>query len=328
MLRRLYFYFVSIRYIIGAEEACRRSMVSFQGRETMRLEEKPITQNIVGIITDTTASIPDELVNCLDIHLIPYYINIGNQTLRDVFEVGREKFYQWLPTANQLPTTSNPGPGDYVRTFKELYARSKEMVVLTMTSLGSGAYQAAAIAKQMIEEELPDIRIDVIDTRQVAMAHGWVAIEAARAARAGAGLSRVANIARQVASRATMIQTADTLRYLYMGGRIGRAVHLVGSLLRVKPLIGMEEGEIMAYGQARSRAKAYDKMVELMAAKVGAGARVKVAYMHVAAPAEVEELRKRVESAFVCIETLVSELSPALGVHSGPGTTGLAFFPE
>ncbi|MGQ9516424.1 MAG: DegV family protein [Anaerolineae bacterium] len=282
----------------------------------------------VAIITDTTASIPDELVNTLNIHLIPYYINIGNKTLRDVFDISREKFYQWLPTATQLPTTSNPGPGDYVRMFRELYERTKEMVVITMTSIGSGAYQAASVAKEMITEELPDIKVDVIDTRQVAMAQGWSVIEAARAALAGASLNRIIEITRQTAARAMMIQTADTLKYLYMGGRIGRAIHLVGTLLNVKPLIGMENGEILAYGQARSRSRAYEKMVSLLAERFGLGTRVKVAYMHAAAPEEVQELRRRVEQIFQCVETIVSELSPALGVHSGPGTTGLAVVPE
>lgn len=282
----------------------------------------------VAIITDTTASIPDELVDTLNIHLIPYYINIGNQTLRDVFDISREKFYRWLPTASQLPTTSNPGPGDYVRMFRELYERTKEMVVITMTSIGSGAYQAASVAKEMITEELPDIQVDVIDTRQVAMAQGWSVIEAARAALAGASLRRIIEITRQTAARAMMIQTADTLKYLYMGGRIGRAIHLVGTLLNVKPLIGMENGEIVAYGQARSRSRAYEKMASLLAERFGSGARLKVAYMHAAAPEEVQELRRKMEQAFQCVETIVSELSPALGVHSGPGTTGLAVVPE
>jgi DegV family protein with EDD domain len=286
------------------------------------------SRNPVAIITDTTASIPDELVSKLNIHLIPYYINIGNKTLRDVFDISREKFYQWLPTATQLPTTSNPGPGDYVRMFRELYERTKEMVVITMTSIGSGAYQAASVAKEMITEELPDIQVDVIDTRQVAMAQGWSVIEAARAALAGASFQRVIEITRQTAARAMMIQTADTLKYLYMGGRIGRAIHLVGTLLNVKPLIGMEDGEITAYGQARSRSRAYDKMVSLLTERFGAGARLKVAYMHAAAPEEVQELRRKVEQAFQCVESLVSELSPALGVHSGPGTTGLAVVPD
>lgn len=281
----------------------------------------------VAVIADTTAGIPEDLVQKLGIHLVPYYVNIGKQTLRDVLDVERSQFYRWLPTAIKLPTTSNPGPGDYLAAFRKLYERTKEMVTITMTSLGSGAYQAATVATEMAHREMPDAEIVVVDSRQAAMAFGWSVIEAAREALAGASLARVAEVARQIAREAMMIQTADTLKYLYMGGRIGRAIHLVGTLLNIKPLIGMEDGEVVALGQARSRKGAYDKMVELMAKKVGLGARIKIAYMHAAAPQEVDEIRARVERAFECVETLVSELSPALGVHSGPGAAGLAFIP-
>jgi len=259
--------------------------------------------------------------------LVPYYVNIGKQTLRDVLDIERSQFYRWLPTAIKLPTTSNPGPGDYLAAFRKLYERTKEIVTITMTSIGSGAYQAATVATEMARREMPDAEIVVVDSRQAAMAFGWSVIEAAREALAGASLARVGDVARQIAREAMMIQTADTLKYLYMGGRIGRAIHLVGTLLNIKPLIGMEDGEVVALGQARSRKGAYDKMVELMAKKVGLGARIKVAYMHAAAPQEVEEIRERVERAFECVETIITELSPALGVHSGPGTAGLAFIP-
>ena len=130
----------------------------------------------------------------------------------------------------------------------------------------------------------------------------------------------------QVARAGTMIQTADTLRYLRMGGRIGRAQHLVGALLNIKPIIGMEDGVITAMGTARSRRKAYARMVELMRQRVGQ-ARVKVAFTHVAAMAQLEQLRDLVLDNFDCDEVLISPLSPALAVHSGPGTVGMSFFP-
>jgi DegV family protein with EDD domain len=159
------------------------------------------------------------------------------------------------------------------------------------------------------------------------MAHGWAVIEAARSALAGFGLDQVAQRARQVAQNSMMIQTADTLRYLYMGGRIGKAQHLAGSILNIKPLIGMRDGTIVALGTARSRTKAYHRMVELMQQQVGEGSRIKVAFTHVAAQTQVEKLRALVADRFECVETIVTELSPALAVHSGPGTVGVCFFP-
>jgi len=263
----------------------------------------------------------------LGIEMTPYYIHRGLETLRDMVDAEPAKFAAWLQETTQLPTTSNPAPGDYLKGLLNLAGRVKEIVVLTMTSKGSGAYQSCRAAIGIFKEQAPDVRIELIDTLQVAMSHGWAAIEAARAALDGLHLEGVAQRAHEVAQSGTMIQTADTLRYLYMGGRIGKAQHLVGSLLNIKPLIGMVDGEIVALGTARSRLKAYRGMVRLMQQKVGEGARIKVAFTHVAARDQADKLREMVTGRFECLETIVTDLSPALAVHSGPGTVGISFFP-
>jgi DegV family protein with EDD domain len=282
---------------------------------------------MVGILTDTTASIPDKLIEKLGIEVVPYYVHRGLETLRDMVDVKPGEFAEWLKEATRLPTTSNPAPGDYMVGLRHLAGRVKEIVVLTMTSKGSGAYQSCLAAVEILQQQTPDLRVEVVDTLQVAMAHGWAVIEAARSALAGLSLDRVTQRARQVAQNSMMIQTADTLRYLYMGGRIGKAQHLAGSILNIKPLIGMQDGIIVALGTTRSRAKAYHRMVELMQQRVGEGSRIKVAFTHVAAQAQVEKLRALVVDRFECVETIVTELSPALAVHSGPGTVGVCFFP-
>lgn len=281
----------------------------------------------VAVVTDSCASLPEELIARHDIEIVPYYIHRGDETLRDLVDIQREEFFRWLPTARKLPKTANPGPGDYLGAFHRVAQWADGIVSVHMTSRGSGAYQAGLVAQEMAQEALPGVRVEIVDTLQVAMSHGWAALEAARAAQAGKGLEEVVAVAKEVAAKGVMIQTADTLRYLYMGGRIGRAQHLVGSLLNIKPLIGMEEGVIVPLGQARSRKKAYEKMVELMGERVGFGARIKAAFMHVAAPEEAERLRALVEPRFDCQEVLISELSPALGVHTGPGMVGVSFFP-
>ncbi len=195
-----------------------------------------------------------------------------------------------------------------------------------MTSKGSGAFQSCRAAVEILKERLPRLQVEVVDTLQVAMAHGWAAIEAARGPR-GAEPAGRRGAEREVARQAMMIQTADTLRYLHMGGRIGRAQHLVGTLLNIKPLIGMEDGVIVALGTARSLSKAYARMVELMEERVGKGARIKVAFTHVAALDRMRQLQERVLERFECLEVIITSLSPALAVHSGPGTVGVCFFP-
>jgi DegV family protein with EDD domain len=282
---------------------------------------------IVGVLTDSCASIPEALIEELRIEVVPYYIHRGLETLRDLVDVQREEFFRWLPTAKELPKTANPGPGDYLEAFKRLAQRTREIVSIHMTSIGSGAYQSAMTAKEMAMEVLPELRIEVVDSRNVSLCQGWMVIEAARAALAGKSLDGIMQLVREMIPKTKMIQTADTLRYLYMGGRIGKAQHLVGSLLRIKPLIGMEDGVIVPLGTARSRYKAYAKMAEMMEEAVGYMGKVKVAFVHAAALEEVEKLRAEVEQRLTCVETLVAELSPALGVHTGPGTAGVCYFP-
>ncbi len=282
---------------------------------------------MVGVLTDSTASIPHDLIRALRIEIVPYYIHRGLETLRDMVDVQPRAFAQWLETAASLPTTSNPAPGDYLAGLRNLAARVRAIVALTMTSRGSGAYQSCRAAAEMMCEHDPELKIEVVDTQQVAMVQGWAAIEAARAAAEGRPLAEVARRAREVAQSGMMIQTADTLRYLYLGGRIGRAKHLVASLLNIKPLIGMQEGVIVALGTARSRLKAYRRMAELLEERFGARARVKVAFTHVLAEPQLPLLRGLVTERLECVEVLESELSPALAVHSGPGTVGVSAIP-
>ena len=282
----------------------------------------------VAIVTDSTASLPDELVQALNIQWVPYYIHRGKEALRDLVTARRDQFYQWLVTATELSQTASPGPGDYFDLFDKLArAGVREIVSIHMTSKGSGAYQAATIAETMMEARLPELRIQVIDTLNVSMCHGWMVIEAARAALEGKSLDDIVRLIQQMIPITRMIQTADTLKYLYLGGRIGKAKHLLGTLLNIKPLIGMHDGEIVALGQARSRKKAYETMVDMIAAAVGEMGKIKIAYVHAAAPEEAEKIKTLVEQRLVCVESFIAELSPALGVHTGPGTAGVCYFP-
>jgi DegV family protein with EDD domain len=281
----------------------------------------------VAILTDSTASIPEDLLEELKIRTVAYYIHRGQEVLRDLVTVQREEFLTWLMTAKFLPTTASPGPGDYCEVYRDLAEGGfDEIVSIHMTSKGSGAYQAAMVAQSMMKEENPDLHIEVIDTRNVSLCQGWMAIEAARAALAGLNLPQIVDKIMQMIPITRMVQTADTLKYLYMGGRIGKAQHLVGSLLNIKPLIGMEDGDIVPLGIAHSRGQAYQAIAGKVADAVGRG-KAKVAYVHAGARQEVEKLRRLVEDKVEVVESLIAELSPALAVHSGPGTAGLCFYP-
>ena len=281
----------------------------------------------VAIVTDSTASIPEPMLQELNIHVVAYYIHRGKEVLRDLVTIQRDDFLRWLPTATSLPTTASPGPGDYLDMYRSLIADGMRSILsIHMTSKGSGAYQAATVAQSMLQEEIPDVQIEVVDTQNVSLCQGWMAIEAARAALTGLSLDDVLATVRRMLPVTHMIQTADTLKYLYMGGRIGMAKRLVGTLLNIKPLIGMKDGVIVALGQARSRMQAYTTMSDMVAEAVGNG-KAKVAYVHAGALEEVKKIKQLVDDKAEVVESFFAELSPALAVHTGPGTAGLCFYP-
>jgi len=281
----------------------------------------------VAIVTDSTASIPEAMLKELNIHVVAYYIHRGKEVLRDLVTVQRDEFLRWLPTATSLPTTASPGPGDYLDMYKSLITGGVQSILsVHMTSKGSGAYQAAKVAQSMLQEENPEVRIEVVDTQNVSLCQGWIAIEAARGALSGLSLDDMLASVKKMLPVTHMVQTADTLKYLYMGGRIGMAKRLVGTLLNIKPLIGMKDGVIIALGQARSRMQAYIAMSEMVSEAIGSG-KAKVAYVHAGALEEVEKIRQLVEGKVEVVESFFAELSPALAVHTGPGTAGLCYYP-
>ena len=281
-----------------------------------------------AIVTDSTACIPDFISEKLPIHEVAYYIHRGVEVLRDLVTVDRQDFLKWLPTATELPKTASPGPGDYIQVYETLAKQGFQSIFsIHMTSKGSGAYQAAVAAASMLKEKLPKLSVEVVDTLNVALCQGWIAIEAAREALKGTDPSVILQRIKDMIPVTQMIQTADTLRYLYMGGRIGKATHLVGSMLSLKPLISMKDGEIVALGVSRGLTNAYRKMADHMESAVGVTRKIKVAYMHAGAPEQILKLKEIVESRLNCVESFIAELSPALMVHTGPGTTGLCYYP-
>jgi len=281
----------------------------------------------VAVLTDSVASLPETLLKNLNITTVAYYIHRGEEVLRDLVTIQRDEFLRWMITAKFVPTTASPGPGDYFNAYQRLIeAGHREIISIHMTAKASGGFQAAKLAQSMLKESDPGINLEVIDSRTTSLSQGWMVLEAARAALAGFRLTEITNLVKNKIPISHMIQTADTLRYLYLGGRIGKAQNLLGSMLNIKPLIGIEDGEIAPLGRAHSRGQAYQQMAGMVAQAIGQG-KAKVAYVHAGALHEVEKIKELVESKVNVVESMFAELSPALAVHTGPGTAGLCYFP-
>jgi len=281
----------------------------------------------VAVLTDSVCSVPENMLQQLNIRTVAYYIHRGGEILRDLVTIQREEFLRWLMTARSLPTTASPGPGDYYEAYEGLAEQgAREIISIHISSKVSGAVQGASVAQTMMQERHPEVQIEVVDTLTAGLCQGLMVIEAARASLAGARLEEILAKVQRMIPVTRMIQTADTLKYLYMGGRIGKAQQMAGSLLNIKPLIGIEDGIIAPLGKAHSRGQAYRMMADMVSETIGKG-QARIAYMHAGAQREVEKIKELVEAKVDVVESIFAELSPALAVHTGPGTAGLCYYP-
>lgn len=281
----------------------------------------------IAVVTDSTASLPEPVIKNLHISTVAYYIHRGQEALRDLVTIQRDEFLRWLTTARVAPTTASPGPADYLEAYEKLASEGvKEIVSIHMSSKISAGYEAATVAQAMLKNTRPDLRVEVIDSRNAALCQGWMAMEAARAALAGLNLEEITARVRKMIPISHMIQTADTLKYLHMGGRIGLAQSLLGTMLNIKPLIGLEDGVIVPLGKAHSRGQAYAMMADITAQVIGLS-KAKIGYLHAGALREAERLKELVEKKVEVVESFFGELSPALAVHTGPGMAGLCYYP-
>lgn len=283
---------------------------------------------MITVVTDSCASVPEPLVQELGIEVVHYHVHTVQGTYRDGLDMPADEFYAWVKTAPEWPTTANPSAGEYLEVYRRAAERSDGIVVISITGTGSGGYQSAMLAKRLLAQEMPDLPIEVVDTQQVAMAHGWSVIQAARAALQGLSLPDVTELARKVAAEAFVGFTNDTLEYLQRGGRISKVTGMVGSVLSIKPIIGMRGGMPSPLSVARTRAGAYRRIVSLALSHIAEGSTIRAALMHVAAREEVEKFRPLLEQSYSVVEWVVAQLSPALGVHSGPGTVGIGIIPD
>jgi DegV family protein with EDD domain len=279
---------------------------------------RPYTADVVRIVTDSTADIPLETQRAFDITVVPLNVHIGEDVFRDRVDLSGDEFFRRLQQSPQLPRTSQPSVGVFEEAFRGRLDEGHEVVAVLLSSKVSGTYNAGLMAAQAIASD----RIEVIDSRTASMALGFLALEGARAARAGKGLTEVADRVRALVPRARIIAAIDTLTYLQRGGRIGKAQALLGSLLNVKPLITLKEGEVQPLGRARSRAQALDRLVQLLERD---GPLTHLAILHGAARADAERLRDRVAPSYPGLEISFAEIGPVLGTHTGPGAIGFTY---
>jgi DegV family protein with EDD domain len=281
----------------------------------------------VAIMADSTCCLPDELVEQLGIFIVPLIINYQGKSYLDGIDITPNEVYAIMRLKKDLPTTSTASPGVFLEAYHKLSQVADGILCITLTGLQSKTYETASIAKNLAKKELPDTVIEVFDSRAVAGALGFIVLEAARTASQGATLPVVIDRAKDIMGRVKFLGMLDTLYYLEKGGRIGKAVAWAGSLLQVKPILGHSPsvGQTMPVARPRTKKKAVESMLKIMEESV-AGSEVHVMIHHAGVPEQAEKLKVAITARFNCAELYVTEFTPIMGVHTGPGLLAIAFY--
>ena len=281
----------------------------------------------VAVVADSAASLPTDMGETHGLHVVPMQLTIKDRTYLDGRDIQPAAFYGALKKLKKMPTTSAPPPASFLEAFRSAAQESSSIICLTVSPRFSSSYDSARTAAQEAKEALPETEIAVLDSENAAGGEGLVVMEAWRAAQRGAGLQHVVAAARAVASRVSLLAFLDTLYYAWKSGRVPGLAYAGASLLKVKPLLELSRGEVRNLARSRTASRATERMLDLMRQRVGMRP-IHATVMHADAGEEAERLKQRVEAEFVCEELFVSEFSPVMGAHTGPGLLGVAFWTE
>jgi DegV family protein with EDD domain len=271
----------------------------------------------VRVVTDSTSDMPESLRSAYGIAIAPLLVSFGSTSYQDGIDLSGVEFFRRLGSEAELPKTSQPPMSTFEAIFKEAIANDHDVVCVTIASQLSGTFNSARLAAEAVDSE----RIRVVDSGTTTMGLGWVAVAAARAARAGANLEEAAAVATEAVSQVNVLALLQTLDYVYKGGRIGRATHLVGSALAIKPIVGFDHGVVTPLERVRTWKKALSRIVD-MVDDVPTDIWVGHAENQPDASRLQEELHRRFPNANI----VTGYCGSTIGVYSGPGAIAIATF--
>jgi len=278
----------------------------------------------IAIITDSTATIPEDLRAEYDIRVMPQILIWGEENLLDGIDISTDEFYRRLAASDESPTTSQVTIAAFKDVFEEYIEQDIPVLAVLLSERLSGTISSAVQAKAMF----PAAKIELVDSRMTAMALGFQVLGAARASMNGHTYQEVVDKARKSIAYSNVYFVVDTLDYLHRGGRIGGAAHLFGTALKMKPLLTLEDGQVTSIEKIRTKAKAISRMLEIVEEELKGRTGIHVAALHADAEEEARMLLDELNLRFDFEESIIAPVSPVVGTHTGPGTVGIAYYTE
>jgi DegV family protein with EDD domain len=284
-----------------------------------------LTNENTAVVLDSTADFPEAQQRFANFRVVPLYVRFGDESFRDYVEITPERFYDKLATSPELPTTSQPTPGDFLATFEELAPSYERIISLQISSTLSGTYASAQQAAELLGGD----QVRVIDSRTVSASLAMLAINIQRRLELGTRDEEVDEHVARYAEGHKLLFTVNTLEYLAKGGRIGRAAALAGNLLNVKPILTIRDGEVVPLKKVRGNHKAFAAFRELFEETTTDSATLRVGIAHAVAPERMEALRELVAHVrpHAQIE-IATTLGAVVGTHAGPGTVGFFWYDD
>lgn len=279
-----------------------------------------------ALVTDSTAYVPAELVQKHNISVVPLILVWGDEMFEDGVDILPKEFYTRLKTAKVMPSTSQATPAKMQAIFQSLVDQGMDVLGMFISSKLSGTMQSAMQAKDTMGSA--GEKVTLVDSQCTSMALGFQVLAAARAMDAGASLQECAAIAEKAHEKAGLFFAVDTLEFLHRGGRIGGAQRFIGSALNLKPILALKDGRVEGVERIRTKGKAQDRILELVSEQVKGKSNIRLATVHANAAEDAKILLDRASQALNPSETFVTDLSPVVGTHAGPGTVGLAFMTD
>ena len=272
----------------------------------------------VKIVTDSTSDMPTDLAESLGITIVPLNVHFGTDMFKDGVDITADEFYERLVTNDDLPRTSQPSPGEFIEVYDRLGEDADGIVSVHISSKLSGTYNSAVQAKAEASAECP---IEVVDSNQASMGIGMIAIAAARAASQGADVDEVAAVARRAIDHSQCFAIFDTLEYLQKGGRIGKARALVGSILKIKPMIIIRDGEVHELGKSRTMPKGIAKIEDIVR---GFAPLESLSVLHSTTPKAASQIADDLQALLPADRVpFVTRFGPVIGTYTGPGALGI-----